>query len=121
MSSRQPRKQRKYRYNAPQHRRRKMISASLDKSLRKSYGRSVPVRKGDDVKIMRGEFRGKTGKVSRTDTKKMKIYIENIKVKKANQQEVPAPIDPSNVMIMKLNLDDKMRKKAVSRRRGEKL
>ncbi len=120
LSSKQPRKQRKYRYNAPLHRRMKMMSANLEKSLRNQYGRSVPVRKGDEVKIMRGEFRGKTGKVSRIDTKSLKIFIEEIKVKKANQQEVVAPIDPSNVMITKLDIDDKKRKKSLSRKGGKK-
>ncbi len=121
ISSKQTRKQRKYRHNAPLHIRRKMASSMLEKSLRKQYGkRSMPVRKGDEIKVMRGEFRGRKGKVMRVDRKKLKVYVEEIKVKKANQQEVNAPIDPSNVAIIKLNADDKERKKALARaRKGE--
>lgn len=118
----QPRKQRKYRYNAPLHLRHRMVSAHLQKGLRKEMGRrSVPVRKGDEVQIMRGEFRGRRGAVSAVDAKALKIYVENAKRKKASGQEVQVPIDPSNVMITKLNIEDKERKKVFSRRReGEK-
>ena len=70
IGSKQPRKQRKYRANAPLHVRHKMISANLNKDLRKKYGkRSFPLRKADNVKIMRGEFKNKTGKVASVDLK----------------------------------------------------
>jgi len=64
IGSKQPRKQRKYRANAPLHIKRKFMSANLAKELRKRYGnRSFPLKKGDSIKIMRGEFKGKTGKI----------------------------------------------------------
>ncbi|MBI4174950.1 MAG: 50S ribosomal protein L24 [Candidatus Aenigmarchaeota archaeon] len=117
-SSTQPRKQRKYRYNAPTHVRRALVSAHLEKSLRKEYGkRSLPVRKGDEVRVMTGEFRGVRGKVSRVDLKSLKIYVENAKVKKVSGQEVEAPIDPSNVMITKLEFEDKKRRKFIARKK----
>ncbi len=114
--SKQPRKQRKYRYNAPNHIRRKMISAHLSPSLRKEYKRrSIPVRKGDEVVVMKGSFKGVQGKITRIDTKKLKIYIENVKRKKTSGQDVEVPIDPSNVKIINLNLEDKKRLKIVKR------
>ncbi|MCD6381372.1 MAG: 50S ribosomal protein L24, partial [Candidatus Aenigmarchaeota archaeon] len=59
VSSKEPRKQRKYRYNAPLHIRQKLVSAHLTKELRNELGiRSLPVRKNDRVKIMRGKFKG---------------------------------------------------------------
>jgi len=120
VSSKSPRKQRKYRKNAPLHIRRKMVAAILDKTLRKTYGkRSLPVKKGDEVLIMRGQFKGKTGTVSKVDLKKLKIYIEGIKMKKATGQEVEVPIDPSNVKIVKLNLDDRMRLKFIERKKNK--
>lgn len=125
-SSKQPRKQRKYRYNAPMHVRRKLVSAHLEKSLRKEYNkRSLPVRKGDEVRVMTGQFSGTRGKISRVDMKALKVYVENAKVKKVSGQEVEAPIDPSNVMITKLNFDDKRRRKFLTRKpkqeqKGEK-
>jgi len=120
VSSVQPRKQRKYRYNAPLHIKRKFLSAHLSKELRKKYGkRSVPVRKGDEVKIMKGQFKGMKGTVTKVDLKKCKVYLEEIKVKKVDGSEVHRPIHPSNLMITKLNLDDK-RRVAVLERSGGK-
>ncbi len=116
VSSKQPRKQRKYRYNAPLHIRHKLISAHLSKELRERFKRrSFPLRKNDEVKIMRGKFRDKKGKVERIDLKKYKVYIEGIKIKKADGSEVSVPIDPSNLLITELNLDDKKRVKAIER------
>ena len=110
VSSKQPRKQRKYRAHAPLHRRQAMASAHLDKALRKEMKkRSAQVRVGDEVVIMCGTFRKKGGKVSVVDLKKLKIQIEGVKTKKISGQEVPVFIDPSNVMITKLNTDDKFR------------
>ena len=107
-SSKQPRKQRKYRYNASLHIRRKMVSSVLSKELRKRAGkRSMPVRKGDTVQVMRGDFKGVTGKVEKVSLKKLKIYIDAVKAKKTNGQEVMRPVDPSNVMIISVAEEEK--------------
>ena len=120
ISSKQPRKQRKYRYNAPLHRRRPMVSVHLHKSLRKEYSkRALPARKGDEVKIMRGRFSGTSGKISRVDLKTLKVYVDNAKVKKVSGQEVEAPLDPSNLVITKLEFDDKRRRTFI-KRKGKK-
>jgi large subunit ribosomal protein L24 len=115
--SKQPRKQRKYRYNAPLHIRQKLVSIHLDKALRKDYKRrSMPARKGDEVAVMRGDFNGRKGTISRIDLSGLKVYIENMKTKKASGQEVEAPFEPSNLKITSLNLDDKKRIKAIRRK-----
>lgn len=75
----------------------------------------MPVRKGDEVSIKRGDFRGKTGKVSKVELKKLRIFVEGVKQKKISGQEVDAPIQPSNVVITNLNLDDKERLKSISK------
>lgn len=114
--STQPRKQRKYRYNAPLHLRRRMLSVHLHKTLRKDHRkRSAPVRKGDEVEVMRGDFSGRRGTVSRVDTGSLKVFVDNIKRKKVSGQEVQAPLDPSNLVIVKLSEGDKKRKKMLSR------
>ena len=116
-SSKQPRKQRKYKYNAPFHIRRRMLSAHLDKSLREKYKRrSFPLRKGDKIKIMRGNDKGKTSTVSIVDLKAMKVYLEDIKRKNSAGREIHTPFEASNLLITELNLDDKMRKRAIERR-----
>lgn len=116
-SSSQPRKQRKYRANAPLHIRGNMIAAHLSKELRdKHKKRSVPVVKGDKVKILRGQFRNTIGKVDRVLRKKYKLHIEGVEQEKINGQKAKYPIDPSNVTIIDLNKNDKKRVGAISRK-----
>ncbi len=115
-ASKQPRKQRKYRANAPLHIKHKMISANLKKDLRKKYGkRNFPLRKGDSIKIMRGEFRKRTGKIASVDLKKLRISIEGIQRTKKDGTKVNVWFAPSNLQIQELNLDDKERRKAIER------
>ena len=115
--SKQPRKQRKYRYNAPLHIKQKMISAHLSLDLRKKYGkRSIGVRKGDKVKIMSGQFKGKIGKITDVNLKNLKLKIEGVQLIKKDGSKVDYPIDPSNVQILELNLDDKKRQKTLARK-----
>ena len=114
--SRQPRKQRKYRVNAPLHIRHKLLSANLDKELRKKYGkRNFSLRKGDSVKIMMGEFKGKTGKIELVNMKKLNVTLEGIHRAKKDGTKINVFFDPSNLQIKELNLDDKKRVKAIGR------
>ncbi len=123
ISSKQPRKQRKYRYNAPAHVRHKFVSSNLSKELRLKFGlRSIPLRKGDEVQIMRGEFRGQKGLVEEVSLKKSKVFIGGIKVKKVDGSEVAKALDPSNFKIINLKLDDKRRQQVVERaKKGKKV
>jgi len=115
-SSKKSRKQRKYVYNAPLHVRHKFLSAHLSKELREKYKkRSFPVRKGDEIQVMRGKFKKKTGKISRVDTNKIKVYIDGITRKKVDGTDIQVPIHPSNLKIINLNLEDKKRIKALTR------
>ncbi|HIE34024.1 MAG TPA: 50S ribosomal protein L24 [Candidatus Altiarchaeales archaeon] len=115
-SSKKPRKQRKWRLNAPMHRRRKMICSPLTKELREKYNRrNIPVRKGDRVKILRGEFRGTTGEVTRVSLRDYKIYIDGITAKKADGTGIERSVDPSNVMITEIFMEDKGRRAMLER------
>lgn len=115
-ASKQPRKQRKYKANAPLHIKRKMLGANLSKTLRKKYGkRSIPVRKGDVVKVARGKFKKKQGKVLRVKTRDCKFYIEGIQVKKLDGSKVDVAIKPSNVQIIELNIEDRKRLKSLGK------
>ena len=113
----QPRKQRKYRHNAPLHIRQKLVSAHLSKELRKKYSRrSINIRKGDNVKVMRGQFRNKQGKVEEVDLKKILVYISGIEVSKKDGTKARKPVHPSNLLVTELNIDDKMRSKVLERK-----
>jgi large subunit ribosomal protein L24 len=119
--SRQVRKQRKYRINAPLNEKRKMVSSTLSEELRKKYQkRSFPLRKGDNVEIMRGEYAKKTGKVNNIRLDKMKVTIENVQETKKDGTKRDISFDPSNLRIKELNLDDKKRKEAIERKMQSK-
>ncbi|VVB83194.1 50S ribosomal protein L24 [uncultured archaeon] len=114
-ASTQPRKQRKYAANAPMHLKRKMLSVNLSKELRKKFSkRNIVVRKGDSVKVMRGKFKNKTGKITEVFTKISKVIIEGITVKKQDGSKANIKMRPSNLQIIELNLDDKKRMRETS-------
>jgi len=106
----QVRKQRKYRHNAPLHVRQKFMGVHLDAGLRKTHGvRSLAVRKGDTVKVVRGQYKGKTGKVDRIDLQYTKVFVAGISIVKKNGSKSLIPQEPSNLMITGLDLSDKKR------------
>lgn len=120
--SKKPKKQRKFVHTAPLHTRRKMMAAHLSAELKKQYNRrSFPVRKGDEVVVMRGKFKKRSGKVARLNTKKYRVYIEGIMVKRTDGTERQAPIHSSNLRISKLNLDDKKRVASLGKKASKKV
>ena len=119
-SSSQPRKQRLMLYNAPLHKRHALFNAKLSKELAEKLGvKRLPIRVGDVVRIMRGDWAGHEGKVVKVDYKRIRIYVEGVTIKKADGTPVYYPIHPSKVMIIKADVSDKVRKKIIERRRGK--
>ncbi len=112
----QPRKQRRYRYNAPMHIRQKFAHAHISKELAqklKIKKRSIEVRRGDTVKVISGGQKGKSGKVSGVDLRRGFVFIDGIVRKNAKGKELNIPVRISNVYITDLNLDDKLRAKKI--------
>jgi len=102
-TSDKPRQQRKFRYTAPLHLRRHFVHVHLSKDLRvKMKTRAVAVKTGDKVKVMRGNFAGKEGKVMSVNLTRTKIFIEGMTAKKQKGKEVAVPFEPSNLMIMEM-------------------
>lgn len=109
-----PRKQRKYRFNAPLHIKQKFMKSHLSKELREKYKlRQIRIRKGDKIKVVRGQFKGKTGKIDRVNIKKERIYLSNVEMIKKDGSKTLYPIHPSNVIVQELNLDDKKRREKI--------
>ena len=105
-SSKQPRKQVKFRANAPNHIKRTFMGSTLDKALRKKYGRrTIEVKKGDEVKIMRGKFKGKQGKVGSVDIKNTRLTVDGVQRTKHGGEKLVTWFNPSTVQI--IILDDK--------------
>ena len=110
ISSKQPRKQRKYLAKAPLHLKSKLLNVHLSKELRtKHKRRSIRVRVGDKVKILRGNYKGEEHKVEKVNVKNQKVYLEKIELSKKDGSKAIRPFSPSNLMITALNTDDKKR------------
>lgn len=87
------------------------FGSSLSPELREKYRkRSLRPRVGDSVRILRGEFGGIEGKVTKVNPKKGKLNVEGVTREKPAGGTSPVPIDSSKVMITNLILDDKRRK-----------
>merc|ERR1711975_36982 len=100
------RKSRKAHFTAPSSVRRKIMSAHLNKELsNKHHVKSMPIRKDDEVIVVRGSHRGREGKVIQVYRKKYVIHIERVTREKSNGSTVNVGIHPSNVTITKLKLD----------------
>ena len=109
-SSIQPRKQHKYRHNAPLHVRHKFLSAHLSKELRKKYSkRNLPLRKGDEVLVMRGAFKKKKAKVFSVDHGRPRVSLEGIQRTKKDGTKVSVVFNPRSLQIIALTLEDKRR------------
>ena len=110
LENKEKRKQRKALYTAPLHIRRKIMSANLSKDLRADIGkRSLPIRVGDKVQVVRGDFKGHEGKVESIDAKRYKVTVEGVTLSKPDGNAVLLPIHPSNLMIIEADLKDERR------------
>ena len=98
-------------YRATYHTKSKQLGSNLSKDLRKKYGkRSVRVVEGDSVSIIRGEFKGVDGKVSKISTQKSAVAIEGIKKEQTRGEKYDVYIHTSNLVVTSLNTDDHWRK-----------
>lgn len=112
--AKKPSKQRKMIYEAPAHRLRKFLTAPLSDELRTTQQRrSYPVRKGDTVKIVRGDFAGIEGKITDIDTRRQRLFVEGVQREKTAGTSANVSVNSSKVRITKLNLDDKWRAESI--------
>jgi large subunit ribosomal protein L24 len=114
--SAKPRKQRKFRFTAPMHTRQNFVNVHISKELSAKLGtrrRSIEVRKGDTVKVMTGDNKGKSGKVVDVELRTGKIRIDGIIRKNSKNKDLQIPIHASNVYLLDLDLTDKLRKAEV--------
>ncbi|NON62517.1 50S ribosomal protein L24 [Acidianus sp. RZ1] len=120
MSSIKPSKQRKIVLNASKHKLHKLVVAPLTMELIKEYGiKRISVRKGDTVRVMRGNNAGYEGKVTSLNLKRGRIAIEGLTRKKADGTPVYIWVHASKVQITKLELSDERRKKTIERKAKE--
>ncbi|WP_311172359.1 50S ribosomal protein L24 [Halobellus ordinarius] len=108
--TKQPRKQRQRTQNAPLHRRQTQVRATLSEDLREEYGqRNVRVNAGDTVEVLRGDDAGTEAEVVEVDLRDTAVHVEDVTVEKADGEEVPRPLDASNLRVTELDLEDDRR------------
>jgi large subunit ribosomal protein L24 len=116
MTSIKPRKQRYMLHNAPLHKKRKWISSHLAENLLLKYDRrSLPVVKGDTVKVMRGNYRGHEDKISKVNVRDQTVEIEGVTITTAKGTKLAKPIHASTLLITKLNVTDKWRRRKLEK------
>jgi large subunit ribosomal protein L24 len=93
------------------------MSVTLNKDLREEFGRrSLPVRTGDTVQVMRGDFKDHEGKVVKVDLKNYRVQVDGATTQKPDGNPVFFPIHPSNLVIVEMDLKDEKRNKIIERK-----
>ncbi|ONH67620.1 hypothetical protein BON22_2580 [Cyberlindnera fabianii] len=111
-------KARKAYFTAPSSIRRKLLSAPLSKELQEQYKiKALPIRKEDQVLVVRGSKKGQEGKVSSVYRLKFAVQVDKLTKEKSNGASIPINVHPSKLVITKLYLD-KDRKALIARKGG---
>ena len=87
------------------------VRLGAGRHARKAERQAVHVRKGDTVRVMRGDDKGREGKVLKVFTKTGRVLIEGVNIVKKHRRarspeeqsgiiEMPAPVNASNVMLL---------------------
>lgn len=105
-----PRKQRKRIVEAPLHKKKTQLTAHASKEVKKSTGkRSIKLRKGDKVKVMRGKYKGQEAKITKASLDKTRVFLEGINLKRVDGREKPVPFKASNLLVKELDKTDERR------------
>ena len=100
----------------------KQTCAPISKDLRKKYSRrSVRIMIDDMVKVVRGEYKGLTGKVTKISTETSGVAIEGNKKEKLKGEKIDVYIHSTNMIITSLNTDDKWRLKILEKKPKSKI
>lgn len=97
------------------------MSSRLSKDLISQYGfKSFPVKRGDNVYVLTGDFKGKSGYVNRVARRDYKVYVDSCEKFSSSGKKVPVGIDASNLRIVEFSMEEgrnkMLEKKAESRR-----
>ena len=124
-----PRRQRKALYTATPRERRMRMTVPLSRELRSRFHRrSLPLRKGDTVRVLSGSFEGREERVARVDRRGYTVTLDNVTLKTADEKMKPLSLGVGHLVITRLNLSDPWRRRAMKVReedvtpeeRGEK-
>lgn len=114
ISPHSPRRQRKALYTADPFERRRRMTVPLSRDLRSRFhARSVPVRKGDTVRVLSGSFVGREERVAKVDRRQYSVILDNVTLKTGEEKLKPLPIRTSHLVITRLNLSDPWRRRVL--------
>lgn len=112
--STQPRRQRKAVFTATTFERRRRMAVPLSRDLRTRYGRrSLPVRKGDTVRVLSGSYLGREERVARVNRRDYSVTLDNVTGKTADAKLKPLAIRPAHLVLTRLNLSDPWRRRVL--------
>jgi len=120
VSPHSPRRQRRALYQANSSERRRRMTVPLSRELRRRFRRrSVPVRKGDTVRVLSGSFRGREERVARITRRDYSVTLDNVTLKTAEEKLKPLALRTSHLVITRLNLADPWRRRSLRLREEE--
>jgi large subunit ribosomal protein L24 len=97
-------------YQATFQTRSKQLGSPLSKDLQKKYGKkSTRAIEGDTITILRGEFKGVSGKITKISKEKTSVTVEGVKKEKTKGDKFDVYIHTSNIVVTALNTTDKWR------------
>ena len=109
-----PRRQRKALYTASTFERRRRMTVPLSRDLRRRFhARSLPVRKGDTVRVLSGSFIGREERVAKVERRSYSVILDNVTVKSGEDKLKPLPIRTSHLVLTRLNLSDAWRRRVL--------
>ena len=96
------------------------MAVALSRELRRRYSRrSLPVRKGDTVRILSGSYEGREERVAKVDRRGYSVTLDNVTTKTADQKLKPLPIQLTHLVLTRLNLADAWRRRVLKVPEGE--
>ncbi|EQD36721.1 60S ribosomal protein L26 [mine drainage metagenome] len=120
LSPHSPRRQRRALYTADSFQRRRRMTVPLSRELRaRFHRRSIPLRKGDTVRVMRGSFIGREERVQKVDRRGYTVTLEHVTLKSGEEKLKPLPIRTNHLLLLRLNLADAWRREALQVRDEE--
>ncbi|MGP8076626.1 MAG: 50S ribosomal protein L24 [Thermoplasmata archaeon] len=114
VSSSSPRRQRKALYTADSFERRIRMGVPLSRELRtRFHTRTVPIRKGDTVRVLSGSFAGREERVAKVHRRDYRVTLDNVTLKTAEEKLKPLTLGVGNLVITRLNLSDPWRRRSL--------
>ncbi len=114
ISPHSPRRQRKAHFTADTFERRIRMTVPLSRELRSRFHRrSLPLRKGDTVRVLSGSFEGREERVARVNRRDYSVTLDNVTLKTADEKMKPLSIGFGHLVITRLNLSDPWRRRAM--------